>query len=118
MLAALRQLNSGKQPSQGPRASMAHLGFANLRRALIQRGLATATSRGDLLAITDAGRMAVCETAAKTHAIELLRALEVLVDVCTNMDLEHEKSRPTEEEYCAAMDAAEGVIAKVTGCAS
>src|SRR2546426_11049000 len=116
MRAVLRQLIQGKQPDAGFSDSMARLGYANLRKALIRRGLAA--SHSGVLVITDAGRMAICEKSAATNAIELLRALEKLHDVCTNMDLAHEASRPTEEEYSAAMDAAEAAIAKATGSAS
>lgn len=49
---------------------------------------------------------------------ELLSALQALHVVCLNCDLETEAERPTEEQYTAAMNAAEAVIAKVHGSAA
>lgn len=48
----------------------------------------------------------------------LLAALRLLHNVCTCMDLDHEASRPTDDEYQAAMATAEAVIAQASGSAS
>jgi len=49
------------------------------------------------------------------NASELLTALKALHRVCAGSDLEVEGERPTEDEYQAAMTAAETAIAKATG---
>ena len=49
---------------------------------------------------------------------DLLAALRELHAVCVDMDLENQNDRPTEEQYCATMDAARVAIAKATGDAT
>ena len=46
---------------------------------------------------------------------DLLAALTALHRICLDCDLEDQNTRPTEEEYVAAMDAAEAAIARATG---
>ena len=48
-------------------------------------------------------------------APDLLAALAVLHRMCRDCDLEVDAERPTEEQYCAAMDAAEAAMAKAEG---
>ena len=43
----------------------------------------------------------------------LLEALVALHRICRDCDLEHDAERPTEEQYTAAMDAAEAALAAV-----
>jgi hypothetical protein len=47
----------------------------------------------------------------------LLQALQTLVSVCQRMDLEHQAERPSEAEYQAAVQAAQGAIQAVEGAA-
>jgi hypothetical protein len=51
-------------------------------------------------------------------APELLVALQALHVICRDCDAENDNEPPSEEQYCAAMDAAEAVIAKATGDAA
>ena len=48
-------------------------------------------------------------------APDMLAALRELHAVCVGMDLENQNDRPTEEQYCATMDAARVAIKAATG---
>ena len=45
----------------------------------------------------------------------MLAALRALHRICRDCDLERDTERPTEEQYCSAMDAAEAALFKATG---
>lgn len=84
--------------------------------------------RGDVWGVIGAGELPICtfpatvpELAEEQIAnINLVKAAPVLLDalvalhrICRDCDLEHEAERPTEEQYAAAMDAAEVALAAV-----
>ncbi len=84
--------------------------------------------RGDVWSVIGAGELPICtfpptvpELAEEQITnMNLVKAAPVLLDalvalhrICRDCDLEHEAERPTEEQYAAAMDAAEAALAAV-----
>ena len=84
--------------------------------------------RRDVWGVIGAGELPICtfpatapeladEQIANMNLVKaapvLLHALVALHRICRDCDLEHEAERPTEEQYTAAMDAAEEALAAI-----
>ena len=55
-------------------------------------------------------RTELCGCEPETEILALRNALLTLLDVCKRMELEHDRERPTEEAYLAAIAGAEKAL--------